>query len=388
MVVCFRQQMVINTPLFKEMTYQKPAETFHQFSDSRYAYGLNFASQLEANSFAASLLSAVEKLNGALFDLSTLFFLVDFVDLVRHNRHCCDWLRILQRFCPRYFSPQFLSRASYIPNVPDLILSVGAVLRQGNEKDSKKKQKEAEKEAKRQEKEAKKRMKEEEKKKKEEEKKAKKEEKEAQKGKSRLSLRRGLTKPLGSDDYDEPTSTSVSGGYSSVTTAQYSPSMISPQSATASSPTSVSSPAAAVEVIVASQPTPSSSGPQATPTTVIEEQKATSPPADASPPAAPAAPAAPAVPAAPAPPGPPAPPPPGPPASSPLAPRLRTSTPKPSGGLDMGSIANAAGGLKKAGAGGGAGSRIGGDPMAELFAKINQRVRFFLYHPWRNELFI
>lgn len=58
-------KVVIDTPLYKELTYQKPAKTFHQFSDSKFAYGLNFASQLEANSFASTLLTAVDKLNGS-----------------------------------------------------------------------------------------------------------------------------------------------------------------------------------------------------------------------------------------------------------------------------------------------------------------------------------
>jgi hypothetical protein len=57
--------VVIDTSLYKELTYQKPAKTFHQFSDSKFAYGLNFASQLEANSFASTLLTAVDKLNGS-----------------------------------------------------------------------------------------------------------------------------------------------------------------------------------------------------------------------------------------------------------------------------------------------------------------------------------
>jgi len=66
---------VINSPVFKEITYQKASETFHQWSDNKYAYGLNFASNPEADGFCEQILAAVEKLKGRLPFLFDLIYL-------------------------------------------------------------------------------------------------------------------------------------------------------------------------------------------------------------------------------------------------------------------------------------------------------------------------
>ncbi|KAL6071030.1 WH1 domain-containing protein [Balamuthia mandrillaris] len=57
-----KDKVVINSTVFKETTYQKASDTFHQWSDNRYAYGLNFASKQEANTFASAIYAAIEKL--------------------------------------------------------------------------------------------------------------------------------------------------------------------------------------------------------------------------------------------------------------------------------------------------------------------------------------
>lgn len=59
------QAVVINSPIFKELDYIKSSDTFHSWNDGKIAYGLNFASAQEANSFATSMADCVVKLKEA-----------------------------------------------------------------------------------------------------------------------------------------------------------------------------------------------------------------------------------------------------------------------------------------------------------------------------------
>eukprot|EP00727_Mastigamoeba_balamuthi_P013815 m51a1_g9056 putative ena vasp-like protein isoform x2 (285) ;mRNA; f:59630-61200 len=53
--------VVVNSPLYKDLKYQRASSMFHQWSDARFAYGLNFASLEEAESFASAVESAANK---------------------------------------------------------------------------------------------------------------------------------------------------------------------------------------------------------------------------------------------------------------------------------------------------------------------------------------
>jgi hypothetical protein len=54
---------VINSPIYKELNYQKSAETFHNWNDNVRLYGLNFASLPDANNFSQTVQNAVDLLN-------------------------------------------------------------------------------------------------------------------------------------------------------------------------------------------------------------------------------------------------------------------------------------------------------------------------------------
>ncbi|KAH3767943.1 Ena/VASP-like protein [Pelomyxa schiedti] len=56
------EDVVINTPLFRELVYTRVSNVFHQWSDGRVSYGLNFATQKEAVEFARTLDDAILKL--------------------------------------------------------------------------------------------------------------------------------------------------------------------------------------------------------------------------------------------------------------------------------------------------------------------------------------
>jgi hypothetical protein len=56
--------VTINSTLFKELIYQKASDLFHQWTDTRNSYGLNFASRQEADSFAATVTECINKLKG------------------------------------------------------------------------------------------------------------------------------------------------------------------------------------------------------------------------------------------------------------------------------------------------------------------------------------
>eukprot|EP01088_Endostelium_zonatum_P012201 TRINITY_DN26387_c0_g1_i1.p1 TRINITY_DN26387_c0_g1~~TRINITY_DN26387_c0_g1_i1.p1 ORF type:complete len:357 (-),score=77.38 TRINITY_DN26387_c0_g1_i1:58-1128(-) len=58
-------QIVINCLLFPQITYQKATELFHQWADSRNAYGLNFATIKEASDFAEAIQSSLTNLRNA-----------------------------------------------------------------------------------------------------------------------------------------------------------------------------------------------------------------------------------------------------------------------------------------------------------------------------------
>jgi len=55
-------KVVINSNVTKEITYSRASETFHQWSDGRYVYGLNFASKEEAETFGTGFEDVVKKL--------------------------------------------------------------------------------------------------------------------------------------------------------------------------------------------------------------------------------------------------------------------------------------------------------------------------------------
>ena len=64
--------MVINSPIYKELFYQKSSETFHNWNDNAYLYGLNFASLTDANNFAETMQISVDSLNNGLWLLLVL----------------------------------------------------------------------------------------------------------------------------------------------------------------------------------------------------------------------------------------------------------------------------------------------------------------------------
>jgi hypothetical protein len=58
--------ITINSTLFKELVYQKASDLFHQWTDTRNSYGLNFASRQEADSFAATVTDCINKLKAGI----------------------------------------------------------------------------------------------------------------------------------------------------------------------------------------------------------------------------------------------------------------------------------------------------------------------------------
>eukprot|EP01105_Mastigella_eilhardi_P020789 TRINITY_DN4989_c0_g2_i1.p1 TRINITY_DN4989_c0_g2~~TRINITY_DN4989_c0_g2_i1.p1 ORF type:complete len:332 (-),score=96.02 TRINITY_DN4989_c0_g2_i1:972-1967(-) len=57
--------VVINSALAKDMTYNKASNTFHHWTDAKCSYGLNFASLEEANTFAQAFETALKQLQHA-----------------------------------------------------------------------------------------------------------------------------------------------------------------------------------------------------------------------------------------------------------------------------------------------------------------------------------
>jgi len=55
-------KVVINSNVIKDIVYSRASETFHQWSDGRYIYGLNFASKEEAETFGTGFETIVKKL--------------------------------------------------------------------------------------------------------------------------------------------------------------------------------------------------------------------------------------------------------------------------------------------------------------------------------------
>lgn len=53
-------QVVINCAISRGLKYNQTTATFHQWRDQRQVYGLNFVSSEDADTFAASMLRAVE----------------------------------------------------------------------------------------------------------------------------------------------------------------------------------------------------------------------------------------------------------------------------------------------------------------------------------------
>eukprot|EP01120_Amphizonella_sp_Union-15-10_P001120 TRINITY_DN1117_c0_g2_i1.p1 TRINITY_DN1117_c0_g2~~TRINITY_DN1117_c0_g2_i1.p1 ORF type:complete len:147 (-),score=18.27 TRINITY_DN1117_c0_g2_i1:1-441(-) len=53
----------INSAIFKKMPYQRASENFHQWTDSRNSYGLNFATQEEAQVFAECIDECLKQLD-------------------------------------------------------------------------------------------------------------------------------------------------------------------------------------------------------------------------------------------------------------------------------------------------------------------------------------
>lgn len=57
-------KVVINSNVTKDTQYTRASETFHQWSDNRYIYGLNFVTKEEAESFGTGFEQTVSKLKG------------------------------------------------------------------------------------------------------------------------------------------------------------------------------------------------------------------------------------------------------------------------------------------------------------------------------------
>jgi hypothetical protein len=60
-------QTPINSAIFAGLTYQKASASFHQWADTRNTYGLNFASEADANTFAGIMATAIDKVKGMSF---------------------------------------------------------------------------------------------------------------------------------------------------------------------------------------------------------------------------------------------------------------------------------------------------------------------------------
>jgi hypothetical protein len=58
----FLSQVVINSNVTKDTQYTRASETFHQWSDSRLIYGLNFGTKEEAETFGSGFESIVQRL--------------------------------------------------------------------------------------------------------------------------------------------------------------------------------------------------------------------------------------------------------------------------------------------------------------------------------------
>lgn len=58
-------EVVLNAAYFKGMNYSKASDQFYQWTDTRGAYGLNFAAKDEADKFLAATNNALQKLNSA-----------------------------------------------------------------------------------------------------------------------------------------------------------------------------------------------------------------------------------------------------------------------------------------------------------------------------------
>jgi len=58
-------KIVINSNVSKDTQYTRASETFHQWSDNRYMYGLNFPSKEEAETFGSGFEQTVNKLKAS-----------------------------------------------------------------------------------------------------------------------------------------------------------------------------------------------------------------------------------------------------------------------------------------------------------------------------------
>ena len=58
-------QVVINSQLYPNLEYRRAKETFHQWQDARYVYGLHFASKEEATMFGTGMDKALQSVNAA-----------------------------------------------------------------------------------------------------------------------------------------------------------------------------------------------------------------------------------------------------------------------------------------------------------------------------------
>ena len=59
---------MINSPVYRELVYQKSSDTFHNWNDNVRLYGLNFASLADANNFAETIQVCVDALSiGTIF---------------------------------------------------------------------------------------------------------------------------------------------------------------------------------------------------------------------------------------------------------------------------------------------------------------------------------
>uniref|UniRef100_A0A182WE93 WH1 domain-containing protein n=1 Tax=Anopheles minimus TaxID=112268 RepID=A0A182WE93_9DIPT len=65
-------EVVINCSIIKGLKYNQATATFHQWRDSKFVYGLNFSSSMDAEAFARAMMHALDVLSGRVPPSSTL----------------------------------------------------------------------------------------------------------------------------------------------------------------------------------------------------------------------------------------------------------------------------------------------------------------------------
>uniref|UniRef100_A0A182TNJ6 WH1 domain-containing protein n=1 Tax=Anopheles melas TaxID=34690 RepID=A0A182TNJ6_9DIPT len=65
-------EVVINCSIIKGLKYNQATATFHQWRDSKFVYGLNFSSPMDAEAFARAMMHALDVLSGRVPPSSTM----------------------------------------------------------------------------------------------------------------------------------------------------------------------------------------------------------------------------------------------------------------------------------------------------------------------------